>query len=106
MAISLRPQRCGDLHLLTGGESPFDDFGPTNRAEPKPARLDADGGLAVIADYGLPAGAVGWRWTQRGPTAGSRCPMTPFSAPTPARPSRPDSRNGLWKNGVHIAYSI
>lgn len=75
MAVSLRPQLLDDVHLLTGGESPFDDFGPANRKEPRPVRLDGDGGLAVIADDGQLAGDVSWHWTQWGPTAGSRCPM-------------------------------
>ena len=75
MAVSLRPQQPDDMHLLTGGESPFDDFGPASRPEPRPARLDADGGLAVIAGDGQLAGDVSWHWTQWGPTAGSRCPM-------------------------------
>ena len=76
MAISLRPQQHDDLPLLTGGDSPFDDFGPVSRREqPRPARMDADGGLAVIADDGQLAGDVSWHWTQWGPTAGSRCPM-------------------------------
>lgn len=75
MAVSLRPQHPDEVHLLTGGQSPFDDFGPGNRPEPRPARLDADGALSVIADDGQLAGAVSWHWTQWGPTAGSRCPM-------------------------------
>jgi len=76
LAVSLRPQQRDDLHLLTGGESPFDDFGPMSRPEqPRPARLDADGGLAVIASDGQLAGDVSWHWMQWGPTAGSRCPM-------------------------------
>jgi RimJ/RimL family protein N-acetyltransferase len=75
VAVSLRPQLLDEVHLLTGGESPFSDFGPTNRKEPRPARLDGDGGLAVIADDGQLAGDVSWHWTQWGPTAGSRCPM-------------------------------
>lgn len=75
MAVSLRPQHHDDLLLLTGGESPFDDFGPASPPEPRPPRLDTDGGLCVIADDGQLAGAVSWHWTQWGPTAGSRCPM-------------------------------
>ena len=75
MTVSLRPQQPDDMHLLTGGHSPFDDFGPARRTEPRPARLEADGGLAVIAGDGQLAGDVSWHWTQWGPTAGSRCPM-------------------------------
>jgi RimJ/RimL family protein N-acetyltransferase len=76
MSVALRPQQPGDLPLLTGGESPFDDFGP--RAEPptpSPAKLDAAGGLSVVADDGHVAGDISWHWVQWGPNAGSRCPM-------------------------------
>jgi RimJ/RimL family protein N-acetyltransferase len=75
LAVSLRPQHCDDMPVLTGGDSPFDDFGPGRAQAPRPARLDADGGLSVIADDGQVAGSVSWRWTQWGPNAGSRCPM-------------------------------
>jgi RimJ/RimL family protein N-acetyltransferase len=75
VAIILRPQHPDDMHLLTGGESPFDDFGPASRSVPRPARLDGDGSFTVIADDGEVAGDVGWHWTQWGPNAGSRCPM-------------------------------
>jgi RimJ/RimL family protein N-acetyltransferase len=74
--VTLRPQQVEDLVLLTGGESPFDDFGPTAiRTTPRPSRLDADGGLSVITDDGQLAGDVSWHWRQWGPNAGSRCPM-------------------------------
>jgi RimJ/RimL family protein N-acetyltransferase len=75
VAVSLRPQQLDHMHLLTGGESQFDDFGPASPRAPKPARLDADGGLTVIADDGQVAGGLSWHWTQWGPNAGSRCPM-------------------------------
>jgi RimJ/RimL family protein N-acetyltransferase len=75
MTVSLRAQQLDDMHLLTGGESPFEDFGPTGRREPASPRLDTDGGLAVIADDGQLAGGVSWHWTQWGPNAGSRCAM-------------------------------
>ena len=75
MEVTLRPERAADLPLLTGGESPFDDFGPKSVPdEPRPCKLDATGGLSVIAD-GEVAGGISWRWTQWGPNAGSRCPM-------------------------------
>jgi len=73
--VTLRPERAADLPLLTGGESPFDDFGPKSVPdEPRPCKLDATGGLSVIAD-GEVAGGISWHWTQWGPNAGSRCPM-------------------------------
>jgi RimJ/RimL family protein N-acetyltransferase len=73
--VILRPQRPGDLPLLTGGESPFDEFGPRAvEPTPRPARLDADGGLSVIANGDQVAGDVGWNWQQWGPNAESRCP--------------------------------
>jgi RimJ/RimL family protein N-acetyltransferase len=76
MPVTLRPKQADDLALLTGGESPFDDFGPGRpRTEPSPAGLDATGGLAVIADDGELAGDVSWHWQSWGPNAGSRCPM-------------------------------
>jgi len=76
MAATLRLQQADDLPLLTGGESPFDDFGPKPvRATPSSPRLDGAGGLSVIADDGQVAGDVSWHWGQWGPNAGSRCPM-------------------------------
>jgi len=76
MAISLRAQEPHDLGLLTGGDSPFDDFGPTAvRATPLPPKLDEAGALSVIAEDGEVCGYVSWHWRQWGPTAGSRCPM-------------------------------
>jgi RimJ/RimL family protein N-acetyltransferase len=75
VAVSLRAQQLDDMHLLTGGETPFGDFGPASERTPRPARLDADGSLMVIADDGQVAGDVSWHWTQWGPNAGSRCPM-------------------------------
>jgi RimJ/RimL family protein N-acetyltransferase len=74
MALTLRPQQPGDLDLLTGGETPFDDFGPRAiESAPRPPGLDADGGLAVIVD-GEVAGDVSWNWEQWGPNPHSRCP--------------------------------
>lgn len=75
MEVTLRPERPADLPLLTGGASPFDDFGPKSTPDgPRPCKLDATGGLSVIAD-GEVAGGISWHWTQWGPNAGSRCPM-------------------------------
>ena len=72
----LRPQVVDDLALLTGGESPFDDFGPQAvRTAPAPAKLDAAGELTVVSDDGQVAGAVSWHWEQWGPNSGSRCAM-------------------------------
>jgi len=76
MAVTLRAQEPGDLPFLTGGESPFDDFGPRAiRTTPSPPQLDASGALSVIADDGQVAGDVSWHWGQWGPGPGSRCPM-------------------------------
>lgn len=72
----LRPQRAGDLPLLTGGQSPFDEFGPRSpRPQPAPAELDGAGALTVVDDTGEVAGEVTWLWRHWGPTAGSRCLM-------------------------------
>lgn len=76
MAVTLRAQQPDDLPLLTGGKSPFDDFGPrTIRTTPSSPRLDEAGGLSVVADDGQVAGDVDWHWGQWGPSSGSRCPM-------------------------------
>ena len=74
--IRLRPQIEADLPLLTGGGSPFDDFGPpAPPSAPRPAGMDGDGALTVVTDDGQVAGSVGWHWQRWGPNAGSRCPM-------------------------------
>ena len=76
MTVTLRPQRPDDLPLLTGGESPFDEFGPsTPRTSPSPSGLDAAGGLTVVAGDGQVAGNVSWHGERWGPNAGSWCPM-------------------------------
>ena len=76
MSVSLRAQLPEDLPLLTGGGSPFVDFGPAApMVEPRPSALDSNGGLAVVADDGQLAGDVGWSWRKWGPTSASRCPM-------------------------------
>lgn len=65
-----------DLALLTGGHSPFDDFGPrATRTTVPPAGLDDAGGLAVVDESGALAGYVSWHWNHWGPNAASRCPM-------------------------------
>jgi RimJ/RimL family protein N-acetyltransferase len=75
MAVTLRTQRPDDLPLLTGGDSPFDDFGPRPvRTVPAPPKLDEAGGLAVISGDDL-AGDVSWHWRPWGPNQASRCPM-------------------------------
>jgi len=72
----LRPQEPADLPLLAGGESPFDEFGPrSGRTDPRPAELDAPGGLTIVAEDGQVAGTVSWRLQRWGPNAASRCPM-------------------------------
>jgi RimJ/RimL family protein N-acetyltransferase len=74
--VLLRPEQPGDLALLTGGESPFDEFGPrSERTTVRPAGLDDAGGLAVLDEHGALAGDVSWHWVHWGPNAASRCPM-------------------------------
>jgi RimJ/RimL family protein N-acetyltransferase len=74
--VVLRPEQPGDLALLSGGESPFDDFGPrAARSAVRPAGLDDAGGLVVLDEDGSLAGAVSWHYVHWGPTAASRCPM-------------------------------
>jgi RimJ/RimL family protein N-acetyltransferase len=74
--VILRPEQPGDLALLTGGESPFDEFGPrSERTTVRPAGLDDVGGLAVLDEDGALAGDVSWQWVHWGPNAASRCPM-------------------------------
>ena len=75
MPVTLRPQQTEDLPFLTGGDSPFDDFGPSAEPTTSVPHLDASGGLSVIADDGHVAGDVSWHWGQWGPNPGSRCPM-------------------------------
>ncbi len=73
---NLRAQTLDDLSLLTGGESPFDDFGPqAPRTSPAASQFDAKGGLTIVAEDGQVAGEVTLHWQQWGPNAGSRCPM-------------------------------
>ncbi|WP_222710513.1 GNAT family N-acetyltransferase [Quadrisphaera setariae] len=76
--VVLRPQLPEDLPLLTGGESPFDDFGPRRPAtQPADCDLEDSGALTVLDDDGEVAGEVSWHWQARrwGPNAASGCPM-------------------------------
>lgn len=74
----LRPQRPEDLPLLTGGDSSFDDFGPSAaRSEPAACAMSGDGALSVVTDDGEVAGEVSWHWQRWrwGPNDASSCPM-------------------------------
>jgi len=74
--VLLRAVESTDLALLTGGDTPFDDFGPrAPRTTVPSAVLDDSGGLAVVDDAGALAGYVSWHWNHWGPNAASRCPM-------------------------------
>ncbi len=74
--VHLRAQLPEDLPWLTGGASPFDDFGPPGaRSSPVPSRLEESGALTVVVDDGEVAGEVSWHWNRWGPNSGSRCPM-------------------------------
>ena len=72
----LRPEELGDLARLTGGDSPFDDFGPRPvRTKVRPANLDDAGGLVVLNRDGEVAGDVSWHYVHWGPARASWCPM-------------------------------
>jgi RimJ/RimL family protein N-acetyltransferase len=74
--VLLRRERESDLELLTGGESPFDDFGPrTARTRVRSADLEDSGGLVIVDEHGAVAGGVSWNWRHWGPNPQSRCPM-------------------------------
>ncbi|MGH3510184.1 MAG: GNAT family N-acetyltransferase [Nocardioidaceae bacterium] len=76
MGVTLRPQQPEDLPALTGGESPFDSFGPqAPRTTPAAPGLDGAGALSVVVDDGELAGMLSWHWQKWGPNEGSRCPM-------------------------------
>jgi RimJ/RimL family protein N-acetyltransferase len=76
MAVILRPERASDLARLTGGESPFDDFGPRpERSSVRPAVLDDAGALVVLDEDGAVAGNVSWHYVHWGPTKASCSPM-------------------------------
>ena len=84
--ISLRPVEPSDLPLLTGGDTPFDDFGPrAPLTDAPPAKLDDSGGLTVVDDGGAVAGFVSWHWNHWGPNVASRCPMLGIWLRSPAR---------------------
>jgi RimJ/RimL family protein N-acetyltransferase len=75
VSVLLRPEQSSDLALLTGGESPFDEFGPrSGRTAVRPAGLDDAGALVVLDQDGALAGDVAWHWVQWGPNEASRCP--------------------------------
>jgi RimJ/RimL family protein N-acetyltransferase len=73
--VILRAVREPDLVQLTGGDSAFGDWGPSQQlASPPSARLDEDGGcLAVEFDRDI-AGYVSWHYVQWGPGIASRNP--------------------------------
>jgi RimJ/RimL family protein N-acetyltransferase len=74
--VSLRAQTEDDLPLLTGGASPFDEFGPRPpRTVPAPPMLHEPGALTVVSESGKPVGDVSWHWRVWGPTVESHCPM-------------------------------
>lgn len=75
MALALRPFAPEDLPLLPGGDSEFDDWGPTSRNALPGSSLDAPGGLVVVDGAGEVLGDVSWHFTQWGPTSASRCVM-------------------------------
>jgi len=76
VAVVLRPEQPDDLALLTGGDSPFDEFGPrAERTTERPAGLDDSGGLAVLDEDGILAGDISWHYLRWGPNEASRCPM-------------------------------
>jgi RimJ/RimL family protein N-acetyltransferase len=75
MTVALRPTVTEDLPYLTGGETPYDDWGPRRpRTEAYPPGLEAAGGLTVVEDDTV-AGDVTWIYQQWGPNAASRNPM-------------------------------
>lgn len=76
MSITLRPAVPEDLPFLTGGDSPFDDFGPRPaRTEVYSPRLEAPGGLIVAGPGDEVLGNVSWIYMQWGPNPASRNPM-------------------------------
>ena len=76
MDIRLLPATVDDLPFLTGGQSPYDEFGPRlPRPQPLSPSLREHGGLAVRDLGGALLGEVTWVWQQWGPTPESRNPM-------------------------------
>ncbi len=76
-AVALRPVTERDLAVLTGGDSPFDDFGPrSQRTEPPSPDLAGRGGLAIVDPAtGEVLGNLSWLWMPWGPNPESRNPM-------------------------------
>lgn len=74
---ALRPIKSEDLPFLTGGESPFDDFGPRPpRTEVPPPTLTEKGALAITdGETGELLGDVSWIWQRWGPNPDSQNPM-------------------------------
>jgi RimJ/RimL family protein N-acetyltransferase len=73
--VVLRAVSPADLQLLSGGESPFDDWGPRQQpSSPPPSRLDEDGGALTVLDAGEVAGWVSWHGAQWGPGPASHSP--------------------------------
>ena len=77
MPVHLRPVTEADLPLLTGDDSPYEEFGPRRpRTAAHDASLTADlGGLAVVDEDGAVLGNVSWVWQRWGPNPQSRNPM-------------------------------
>jgi RimJ/RimL family protein N-acetyltransferase len=74
--ITLRAIHYADLPSLTGGDSPFDDFGPRpQRIAPPGSDLTETGGLAVVDPSGVLLGSVSWHWVRWGPNPESSNPM-------------------------------
>ncbi|MFT4009209.1 MAG: GNAT family protein [Nocardioidaceae bacterium] len=76
MTVVLRTLTGADLPLLSGGDSPFDDFGPRpSHEEVPPPDLNGSGGFAITDEHDALLGSLGWRWQQWGPNEQSRNPM-------------------------------
>lgn len=77
MEITLRPATVQDLPLLTGGDSPFEDFGPHSPLSEVPPPALRDRGMLVVwdAENDTLLGYLSWVWQQRGPTSDCRNPM-------------------------------
>jgi RimJ/RimL family protein N-acetyltransferase len=75
--LQLRPITASDQVVLTGGDSPFDDWGPRPPDTQPPAPdLTGNGGLAVIdTASGDLLGNVSWHWVHWGPNPESANPM-------------------------------
>jgi RimJ/RimL family protein N-acetyltransferase len=75
--LQLRPITASDQVVLTGGDSPFDDWGPRPFGiQPPASHLTGNGGLAVIdTASGDLLGNVSWHWVHWGPNPESANPM-------------------------------